>query len=139
MNLGNEFGELIWGMNLGNMESRRVRLIDQTKVRDLFGIHDQYLRKIESMFKVQLAVEDGEIEVLGESANVSSVEHLLSAFQWCMEEGFELSSQDFQVIAKAYQQDATLDFREFFSWKIGNFPANFSAYSFIWHIFHSEY
>ncbi len=103
---------------MGNSESRRVRLIDPTKVRDILGIHDQHLRKIESMFQVQLIVEDSEIEVLGESENVSSVEHLLSTFQLCIEEGFELSSQDFQVIAKAYQRDTTIDLKEFFSWKI---------------------
>ncbi len=98
--------------------TRRIRLVNPAKVRDLFGIHDQHLRKLESMFGVQLIVEDGDIEVLGELDHVESVERLLSALQSVMEEGFELSSQDLQVIARAYQQDAELNLKDLFAWNI---------------------
>ena len=93
-------------------------MVNPTKVRDLFGIHDQHLRKLESMYGVQLVVKDDEIEVLGEPGHVESVERLLSALQSVMEEGFELSSQDLQVIARAYRQDAELNLKDLFAWNI---------------------
>ena len=39
--------------------TRRIRLVDPERVRDLFGIHDEHLRKLEKIFEVRLDVEDG--------------------------------------------------------------------------------
>lgn len=70
------------------------------------------------MFGVQLAVEDGELEVLGDPGPVASVERLLTGLQAVLAEGYELSSQDLQVIARAHQQDARIDLKELFAWHI---------------------
>ncbi len=98
--------------------ARKIRLVDPDKVRDLFGIHDEHLRRLEEIFGVQLAVEDGELEVLGDPGPVASVERLLTALQAVMAEGYDLSSQDLQVIARAYQQDTRIDLKDLFAWKI---------------------
>ncbi len=96
----------------------KIRLVDPARVRDLFGIHDEHLRKLEKIFEVRLVVEDGEIEVRGGAGPVASVERLLSALQAVMSEGYDLSSQDFQVIARAYRQDDELDLKNLFASQI---------------------
>ncbi|MBI2880682.1 MAG: PhoH family protein [Candidatus Tectomicrobia bacterium] len=94
---------------------RKIRLVDPKRVRDLFGIHDEHLRKLESIFGVRLALEDGELEVLGDPGPVASVERLLTGLQAVMAEGFEFTSHDLQVIARAYQQDARTDLKDLFA------------------------
>ena len=98
--------------------TRRIRLVDPERVRDLFGIHDEHLRKLEKIFEVRLDVEDGELKVLGEAGPVASVERLLSALQAVLIEGYDPSSQDLQVIARAYRQDAEIDLKDLFAWQI---------------------
>ena len=98
--------------------ARKIRLVDPDKVRDLFGIHDEHLRRLEEIFGVQLAVEDGELEVLGDPGPVASVERLLTALQAVMAGGYDLSSQDLQVIARAYQQDTRIDLKDLFACQI---------------------
>ncbi|MFQ5691721.1 MAG: PhoH family protein, partial [Nitrospinota bacterium] len=78
----------------------------------------EHLRRLEAIFGVQLVVEDGELEVLGDPGPVDSVERLLTALQAVMAEGYELTSQDLQVIARAYQQDTRTDLKELFAWQI---------------------
>ena len=53
------------------MVTGKIRLVDPARVRDLFGIHDEHLRKLEKIFEVRLVVEDGEIEVRGGAGPVA--------------------------------------------------------------------
>jgi phosphate starvation-inducible PhoH-like protein len=73
---------------------------------------------LEAIFGVQLVFEDGELEVLGDPGPVASVERLLTALQAVMAEGYALSSIDLQIIARAYQQDDSIDLEDLFAAQI---------------------
>jgi phosphate starvation-inducible PhoH-like protein len=81
----------------------------------LFGIRDENLRNLETLFNVQIRTQGHELLVEGAAADVDKTERVLAQLAELAREGYALSKHDVKRASQLVAQDGSVELREFFA------------------------
>jgi len=73
---------------------KEIRLNNDAEARGLFGRHDEYLKLIESAFKIQSVFRNGILKITGEKEDIDNAAKIIDEFLTTIRKGGELRKHD---------------------------------------------
>ena len=67
--------------------------VPEEGIETLFGSYDENLKRLESLFNVQIRTQGNDLLIEGDSANVDKVDRVVSQLSSLIRDGFKLSQR----------------------------------------------
>lgn len=98
--------------------SRKIIIEDSRYIPDLFGIHDENLKKIESVFDVRIVARENIVNIHGNHEHVITVENLFNQIISLFKEGFSLQNGAFRFIIKLFKENGKVNVKKIFKERV---------------------
>ena len=88
--------------------------VPEEGIETLFGVHDENLKHLASLFKVRVRTQGHELMIDGDPSGVEKVERVVGELGSLVRDGYKLSTADVKMAAGMVAQDITVDLRDHF-------------------------
>src|SRR3954469_23654765 len=93
--------------------SKRIT-VPEDGIETLFGVYDENLKHLESLFNVRIRTQGQELLVDGDSPGPENVDRVVGQLTSLLRDGYKLSNADVKTASALVAQDQSVDLREHF-------------------------